>query len=543
MAKAERVFVLDGDTSYSLHTAKSLNSAGYEVEVGFTYGTRMLYTYLSSCKGRAVLYPDPLFAPEDFLNFVTSVSSRYKWIIPSMEKTQLCISRIKSRLEESGVFLPIPTHDTLVRATNKVEMLNLAHENRIPIPPTLILSEAPQIDDIENEVGYPFIMKVSSEINIAPGPGERYFVVRKKTQQSNIDEMFTKLARDGPVIFQRYINGIGLGAAYIFNRYGELISYFGHKRILEAFVDEGPSLVAETYIHPRALKYGADLLRTLDWKGPAMVEFRMTPTGCLFFMELNPRFWGTLSLATVSGLDFPKLLLQNYNVRPSNPYFRYKRKVWLRLGTLDLLSDSLRKRNYRLARKVLSSTFKSFKYGPPTIADSQELDLATITRSLVARLALAMDKDRVSDIGNIMFGPALSNERLSKLGVRHIVDLREDQEKSNDNPPSEDCRVQFHELPLTDDTAPSIETFTSAISLIDDLLKEGKVYIHCRLGTGRAPTIVVGWLLSHGFSLDEAFALLYSKRPYSSLNMVQKRSVYLLYKYFRDDVRSGVTQS
>jgi protein-tyrosine phosphatase len=382
-------------------------------------------------------------------------------------------------------------------------------------------------------------MKVSSEVNVAPGPRERYFVVRKKTRQSNIDEMFAKLARNGPVILQGYIKGIGLGAACIFNRYGELISYFGHKRILEAFVDEGPSLIAETYFHPRALKYGADLLRALDWKGPAMVEFRMTPTGRLFFMELNPRFWGTLSLATVSGLDFPKLLLQNYNVRPSNPHFRYKRKTWLRLETLDLLSDSLRTRNYRLAKKVLSSTFKSLEYGPPTIAACQEVDLATITRGLVARIARAMDKNRVSHIGNIMFGPALSNERLSKLGVRHVVDLREDQEKSNDNPPSEDCRLQFHELPLTDDMAPDIETFTSAISLIDDLLKEGKVYIHCRLGTGRAPTIVVGWLLSRGFSLDEAFALLYRMRPYSSLNMVQKKSLYLLYKHFRDDARSG----
>ncbi len=47
----------------------------------------------------------------------------------------------------------------------------------------------------------------------------------------------------------------------------------------------------------------------MGWSGVAMVEFRVDPRdGIPKLMEVNPRFWGSLQLSILSGVDFPHLL-------------------------------------------------------------------------------------------------------------------------------------------------------------------------------------------------------------------------------------------
>ena len=50
------------------------------------------------------------------------------------------------------------------------------------------------------------------------------------------------------------------------------------------------------------------LLETVQWRGVAMVEWKMDlRTGKPMLMEINRRFWGSLELAVRSGVDFPML--------------------------------------------------------------------------------------------------------------------------------------------------------------------------------------------------------------------------------------------
>ena len=52
-------------------------------------------------------------------------------------------------------------------------------------------------------------------------------------------------------------------------------------------------------------------MRALNWKGIAMVEWKVDPRdGRPKLMEVNPRFWGSLELAVRSGVDFPVLYAQ-----------------------------------------------------------------------------------------------------------------------------------------------------------------------------------------------------------------------------------------
>jgi predicted ATP-grasp superfamily ATP-dependent carboligase len=71
-----------------------------------------------------------------------------------------------------------------------------------------------------------------------------------------------------------------------------------------------------------------------------MVEFKVDPRdGIPKLMEVNPRFWGSLQLAIVSGVDFPYLLLKIARGESFEPILRYtvgKRCRWLLLGDIQL---------------------------------------------------------------------------------------------------------------------------------------------------------------------------------------------------------------
>jgi len=90
-------------------------------------------------------------------------------------------------------------------------------------------------------------------------------------------------------------------------------------------IEGGPSTLGEGVEHPLIMELGLSLLRSLNWVGVGMVEFKIDPRdGIPKLMEVNPRFWGSLQLAIASGVDFPCLLLRMARRENFEPVLRYK---------------------------------------------------------------------------------------------------------------------------------------------------------------------------------------------------------------------------
>src|SRR5262249_31267220 len=52
------------------------------------------------------------------------------------------------------------------------------------------------------------------------------------------------------------------------------------------------------------------ILKSLNWHGVAMVEFRRKKDGTPVFLEVNGRFWHSLALACHAGVNVPRLLAE-----------------------------------------------------------------------------------------------------------------------------------------------------------------------------------------------------------------------------------------
>jgi hypothetical protein len=97
---------------------------------------------------------------------------------------------------------------------------------------------------------------------------------------------------------------------------------------------------------PDLLDKSLRLLRTFDWQGVAMVEYKREETsGTPYLMEINGRFWGSLQLAIDAGVDFPSLLVEAALGRARPPVTRYRSGLRLRSWWGDVDSFLARMRH------------------------------------------------------------------------------------------------------------------------------------------------------------------------------------------------------
>ena len=83
---------------------------------------------------------------------------------------------------------------------------------------------------------------------------------------------------------------------------------------------------------------------------------------------------------------------------------------------------------------------------------------------------------------------------------------------------------EFHllHLPTPDQEAPSIEQLKNGVSFIESEIKnKGKVYIHCKHGEGRGPTMAIAYLIYSGMTYDDAYASVKKVRTFIYPTLVQ----------------------
>ncbi len=82
-------------------------------------------------------------------------------------------------------------------------------------------------------------------------------------------------------------------------------------------------------------------------------------------------------------------------------------------------------------------------------------------------------------------------------------------------------------LPTVDDDCPSPEHLQKGVDFIRTVAADGgQVYIHCKAGVGRAPTLAAAYFIAEGSSVDEALALIRRRRPFIVITPPQMESLH-----------------
>lgn len=103
--------------------------------------------------------------------------------------------------------------------------------------------------------------------------------------------------------------------------------------------------------------------------------------------------------------------------------------------------------------------------------------------------------------------------KLKKIGITGIVNMRTVTiHKTKDFE-----GIKLLHLPTNDYTAPSLEHLEKGVAFVtEEINRGGKVYIHCRQGEGRGPTMAIAYLMSTGLTMMDALSLVRKARPFAN---------------------------
>ena len=366
-----RVLVTDGHFRKTLAVVRSLGRKGVRVTVGER--TFLNTSFFSKYCTRRIVYPSPRQSPHQFIEFLLKEirASHYDCLFPMEEETLLLLARHRTEISQYTHLL-IPDLEKIEFVRDKGNLMRFAEKIGIPTPRTFYVPPSRTLplegggEGAEGKaVSPPFQEEgISGALSLSPGgrgEGEggslssiplpavikprissgSFGIVYVKKREDLISAYQSVHARYPFPLIQEWIpdGGGTFGLAALFDEASNIKAAFVHEKLRMYPVQGGPSTLREGVDHPQIMESGLSLFKSLNWVGVGMVEFKVDPRdGIPKLMELNPRFWGSLQLAIVSGVDFPYLILRMARRESFEPILHYtlgKRCRWLLLGDIQ----------------------------------------------------------------------------------------------------------------------------------------------------------------------------------------------------------------
>jgi len=197
----------------------------------------------------------------------------------------------------------LPDRAAMRTAQRKWETYRLAKRLDVPTPGTAQVTSLADEQRMIDEYGFPLVIKPPTES--APKYVE---YAESAAELQNKIKTYRRRYDTDPLV-QEYLPGDGCGFFALYLD-GDCAESYTHTRIRESPPSGGISTCAESKQSAQLRDPGRLLLDTLDWNGPAMVEFKRDADDTPNLIEINPKLWGSLDLGIASGLDFPSALLR-----------------------------------------------------------------------------------------------------------------------------------------------------------------------------------------------------------------------------------------
>lgn len=200
------------------------------------------------------------------------------------------------------VATPWPAAEPVERVQDRLDLVETARDIGVPVPRTRPLDEWDQ----RGKRGV-----VKSRYSILVDDGAAFYPQVRYLARGESPDVERVVAEMGHVpVVQEYVDGGREQGFFALYDHGRPVATFQHERVRSGTYPGGASVYRRAVADADVDRLGRRLLDELDWHGPAMVEFRRDTDGTPVLMEINPRFWGSLTLPVVAGVNFPVLYYQ-----------------------------------------------------------------------------------------------------------------------------------------------------------------------------------------------------------------------------------------
>jgi predicted ATP-grasp superfamily ATP-dependent carboligase len=281
-----------------LAAVRALASAGWSVGVAAPE-PRGLALSSRSCD-RAHRVPHLQRSTDAFVESVADAVrvGGYDVVFGAGEAELLALSRARDAL---GAVLPHGPHESVLRALDKAELSRAATEVGIAVPEEIDVGAVP---DEATPVVVKARLHARPDVPGAPARIDTTLSVGRTAARRRADAI---RAMGGEPQVQLFHRGTLTAYAAVRGRSGEGVVADSWQRASRIWPSgAGASCRAETVEGDEALTCRAEaLLERLDWFGLAELQFIVGDDGVARLIDLNGRFYGSLSLAVAAGANLP----------------------------------------------------------------------------------------------------------------------------------------------------------------------------------------------------------------------------------------------
>lgn len=207
-------------------------------------------------------------------------------VIPVTDAAMQCLLSVRDRIAPATI--PFVSYESYTALSDKAALMERAPQVGIAVPAQLRVERRADLVASASALRFPLVLKPSCSVR---EQGERLckFNVAYANDRGELERHAAELDEGAfPMLVQERIVGPGIGAFFLMWD-GKAIARFAHRRLRERPPSGGEMVYSESVALDDALARKCEaLLRDADWRGPAMVEFKMDRATGVPYLIVGP---------------------------------------------------------------------------------------------------------------------------------------------------------------------------------------------------------------------------------------------------------------
>src|SRR5215217_556300 len=291
------VLLTDGSARGMLAAARTLAAAGFRVGAASESPHAAAHWSLAA-HGRH-LTPDPRSDPKGFVDALAGIAaaSRYSALIAGSDAALRAVSERRARLPP-WLRVGLPPPPVVAAALDKRRLTDLARQLGVQHPRSETCETLADAMKVADRLGYPVVVKPHSTV-FADGDVLRQRSSRIATGRSALVRMVPDYG--SPFLTQEYLSGATYSLAGVVA--GGALPAVAMARYDRTWPPAAGNAAFATTVRPPAdlLATAQRLLERLEWRGLFELEYIGRADGSFVLIDLNPRPYGSLALASAAG--------------------------------------------------------------------------------------------------------------------------------------------------------------------------------------------------------------------------------------------------
>lgn len=226
------------------------------------------------------------------------------------EASLLFVSRNRAQLQEVFRFV-VPQAETVEQLADKIRFAALADRLALPVPRTRLLPLGRAIPDLHpDDLQFPLVVKPAHRDEVwESAEGTKAVRVDSLTDLATMADRHPRA--DSTFVLQQLVEGpeSAIESYHVYvDRAGEVVGEFTGRKLRTLPARYGYTTALTTTHNRDVLDLGRKVVQALDFTGVAKLDFKRSPTGQLFLLEINARFSLWHHVGARVGVNIPALV-------------------------------------------------------------------------------------------------------------------------------------------------------------------------------------------------------------------------------------------